>query len=91
MSSPLGGQPQPPMTEPGLLSGGLQVFTAAWAGWFSTVQKILVATSSSGTTAQRPTSGLYVGQFFMDLGLGKPIWLKSTTGPVWVDATGAAV
>jgi hypothetical protein len=91
MSSPLGGQPQPPLTQPGLLAGGLQQFTAAWGGWFSTAQKILVATSSSGPTSARPTSGLYVGQFYMDLGLGKPIWLRAIAGPVWVDATGAAV
>lgn len=91
MSTPLGAQPLPPMTQPGLWGGGLQAFTSAWAGWFSTVQKILVATSSSGPTTARPTSGLYVGQFYMDLGLGKPIWLKSATGPVWVDASGAVV
>jgi hypothetical protein len=82
MSSPLGGLPQLPM-----IAGAR--FTAAWAGWFSTVQNILTATSSSGATTARPTTGQYVGMFYFDTTLGKPVWLKTPgSSPVWVDATG---
>ena len=41
-----------------------------------------------GTTAQRPTVGLYVGFQFFDTTLKKPIWWN---GSAWVDATGATV
>jgi len=86
MSSPLGGLPRPPMFD----SSGQ--FTVQWAGWLSIVQMILMSTSSTGTTAQRPTTNQYTGMFFFDLTLGKPIWLKTPGAtPVWVDATGAAV
>jgi hypothetical protein len=66
-------------------------FTPAWAGWFSTAQLILQDCSNSGTTAQRPTSGLYVGKPYFDKTLGIPIWLSNPTGPVWVNASGASV
>ncbi len=82
MSSPLGGLPQLPM----MLK---ERFTAAWAGWFSTAQNILTASSSSGATTARPTMNQYVGMPYFDTTLGKPIWLKTPGGsPVWVDATG---
>lgn len=45
----------------------------------------------SGTTAQRPTTGLYVGMPYFDTTLGKPIWCKSTGTIVWVDSTGTTV
>lgn len=82
MSSPLGALPPAP----------LNLTSAAWAGWFSTVQKILFATSSSGPTSSRPTANLYVGQFWFDTTLGLPVWLKTPgASPVWVNAAGAAV
>jgi hypothetical protein len=43
---------------------------------------------ASGTTAQRPVSGLHPGKFYFDTTLGKPVFFK---GPGWVDATGASV
>jgi hypothetical protein len=80
MSSPLGGLPLPP----------LSLSAAAWAGWFSTVQQILQATSSSGPTTARPTTNVYVGQFWYDTSLGLPVWVD-TIGPpiVWHNAAGA--
>lgn len=45
----------------------------------------------SGVTVSRPTTGLYVGLFYFDTTLGKPIWVKTVAGPVWVDATGTTV
>lgn len=82
MSSPLGGLPRLPM-----IVG--QIFTTAWAGWFSTAQNILTASSSSGATTARPTTNQYIGMPYFDTTLGKPVWLETPgSSPVWVDATG---
>jgi hypothetical protein len=42
----------------------------------------------SGNTANRPATGLLIGQFYFDTDLGIPIWYDGTN---WVDATGATV
>jgi hypothetical protein len=42
----------------------------------------------SGTTAQRPTENLNLGQFYFDTSLGKPIWYNGT---VWVNSSGTPV
>lgn len=47
-----------------------------------------VSYPTSGTTAQRPTYSLFIGRFFFDTTLGKPIWWNGT---VWKDATGTTV
>lgn len=44
-----------------------------------------------GITAQRPTVGLYLGMQYFDRTLGKPIYCKQVSLPVWVDATGVTV
>lgn len=41
-----------------------------------------------GTTENRPTENLTVGQMYFDTTLGKPIWYKSDG---WIDATGSVV
>ena len=66
-------------------------FTTGWQGFISSVGSVLLAITSSGTTAQRPTKGLFVGRAYFDTTLGKPIWLKSVGPVVWVDATGTPV
>ena len=82
MASPLGGQPVPP----------LDLAKAAWSGWFSTVQQILFATSSSGPTTNRPTKNLYIGQFWYDTTLGYPVWVhEASPSIIWHNAAGAAV
>ena len=43
---------------------------------------------SSGTTANRPTSDLYIGRPYYDSTLGKPIWWAGT---VWKDSAGTTV
>jgi hypothetical protein len=60
------------------------------AAWFASLTGVMQA--ASGTTAARPTTGLYVLKPYLDTTLGKPVWLK-TVGPpaVWIDATGVAV
>lgn len=66
-------------------------FTTGWQGFMSSVGAVLLAITSSGTTGQRPTKGLFVGRAYFDTTLAKPIWLKSVGPTVWVDATGTPV
>lgn len=80
MASPLGGLPELPVTK-----------IPPWAGWFTIVHNIVQALSTSGTTAQRPTTGLWVGRRYFDTTLGIPIWVQSLGPTVWVNATGAPV
>ena len=47
-----------------------------------------VTVPPSGTTANRPTERLQIGQYYFDTTLGIPIWYDGTN---WVDATGATV
>ena len=47
-----------------------------------------IAIPNSGTTANRPTAGLQVGQFYFDTTLGIPIWYNGT---VWKNASGTTV
>jgi hypothetical protein len=87
MASPLGGLPRPPITE----GRDPYQFFPPWAGWFTLVQTIVQALSSSGTTAQRPTATLWIGRMYFDTTLGKPIWIRSLSPTVWIDASGAVV
>jgi hypothetical protein len=46
----------------------------------------------SGTTANRPSSNLYVGLSYFDTNLGKPIYCKQfNPSIIWVDSTGTTV
>jgi len=47
-----------------------------------------IGTPSNGTTSQRPTAKLQIGQFFFDATLDYPIWWNGTK---WVNASGTAV
>lgn len=62
-----------------------------WADWFKQVFRVCFAQSQAGTTAQRPTKGLYIGRRYFDTSLGangRPVWY---TGSVWVDSDGNSV
>jgi hypothetical protein len=85
MSSFLQGQPRVPMFD---LAGN---FTPPWAGWFSQAQAILFDIANSGTSAQRPTTLLYIGKPYFDTTLGVPIVLKSVSPSVWVNGIGTVV
>ena len=65
----------------------------AWANWFTSAWKLLNVVEAHGTTAQRPTTGLFIGMTYFDTTLNKPIWLKAYSAGVatWIDATGATV
>ena len=42
----------------------------------------------SGTTANRPTGRLEVGQYYFDTTIGRPIWYNGTN---WINAAGTVV
>lgn len=63
----------------------------SWAKWFSSVHRLAQAVQSNGTTANRPTSFLWPGRFYFDTTLNQPIWIKTVSPVVWIDATGASV
>lgn len=56
-----------------------------WQQFHSEVFKALIALQTSGTTAQRPTKGLYVGRTYFDTTLGYRI---DYNGSIWVDSQG---
>lgn len=58
---------------------------AAWQQFHSEVFKALTALQASGTTAQRPTKGLYIGRTYFDTTLGYRI---DYNGSIWVDSQG---
>jgi hypothetical protein len=68
-------------------------FTTAWQQLMSSMVNVLMAQSQSGTTAQRPTKGLFPGRMYFDTSLGangKPVWVnKGATGWVLADGTAA--
>jgi len=47
-----------------------------------------ISTPQNGTTANRPTQNLQIGQFYFDTTLGYPIWYNGT---VWKNASGTTV
>lgn len=74
--------------------GGKKVATwgKAWSSYWTQVFQILFAVQQSGTTAQRPTTGLWAGRPYFDISLGangKPIWVRKDLGG-WVLADGTA-
>jgi hypothetical protein len=58
--------------------------------YFNNLDKFLttISTPQNGTTADRPTQNLQVGQFYFDTTLGYPIWYDGTD---WVDSSGTVV
>lgn len=67
-----------------------RMLTDAWSQWFTRVQAICSANQQSGTTAQRPTSGPWIGRRYFDTTLGFPVYVQSFSAGVivWVDSTG---
>lgn len=66
-------------------------FSSAWVAFFTRVKDVLVVRTQAGTTAQRPTKKLEIGVTYFDTTLNKPIWVKTVSPLVWIDATGLAV
>jgi len=84
---------QPPTNAVDTQDGTLRIAgpSEGWRNFFVAVFNICNALTMSGTTAQRPTTLLWVGRPYLDETLGIPIWLKSITPTVWIDGTGAPV
>jgi hypothetical protein len=62
----------------------------AWLQWFSRAHAIITAGAQAGTTANRPTTGLWIGRRWFDQSLGKPVYVKEVRPAiVWVDGSGA--
>jgi hypothetical protein len=47
-----------------------------------------VTVPPSGTTANRPTERLQVGEYYFDTTIGRPIWYNGTN---WINAAGTVV
>lgn len=56
-----------------------------WKNHHTEIFNGIRALQTSGTTAQRPVKGLYVGRPFFDTTLNRPIWYDGT---IWILATG---
>lgn len=62
-----------------------------WSSFFESVFNLLSAMTQSGTTAQRPTTFLWIGRNYFDTTLGYPIYVKSVGPVVWVNGAGTVV
>lgn len=62
-----------------------------WLQWFDRVHAIASACQQSGTTANRPTSRLWIGRSYFDTTLGIPVYVQSVKPTVWVDSAGVVV
>ena len=57
-----------------------------WGTWFVILYYLVQGLTSSGTTVNRPKNKIFVGRFYYDTTLSKPIWFDGT---IWRDAAGA--
>lgn len=64
--------------------------TPPWYRWTTIAGNVLTALTTSGTTAQRPASFLWIGRPYFDITLGIPIWYDQNGSTGWCDATGTA-
>lgn len=61
--------------------------TRGWTTFFDRVFAVCFAQAQSGTTAQRPTVGLYQGRRYWDSTLSMPIYWS---GSAWLKSDGTA-
>lgn len=66
-------------------------FTPSWMAFLTKLRTFVVANSQSGTTAQRPTTGLSPGDKYMDTTLGFIIHVRTVGPVVWVRYDGTVV
>lgn len=59
-----------------------------WITWF---ERLHAKFNRYGTTANRPITGIEIGDQYFDNTLGYPIWAKSTNPIVWVRYDGTTV
>lgn len=67
--------------------------TTGWTAWLNWVHELVASARQSGTTAQRPTSGLWIGRRYMDMTLGYPVYVYSIAAGVvvWHNGAGGSV
>lgn len=65
--------------------------TLAWEAIFTRWHSIIQTGQDAGTTAFRPTSGLWVGRQYFDTTLNKPVYVAAVKPTVWRDAAGVVV
>ncbi len=70
---------------------GSERVTNSWLQWFSRVNAFVNAGQQSGATADRPTTGLWIGRMYYDTTLGYPVFVHSVGPPVWHNGAGAVV
>ena len=68
--------------------GQVNAPSEGWRNWFNAVYNVTNAMTMSGTTAQRPTALLWVGRYYFDVTINRPIWY---TGSNWIRADGTVV
>jgi hypothetical protein len=61
-----------------------------WYQWFALVGNVLIAVTSSGATAQRPTKFLWVGRNFWNTDITQMEWYDGTTWVTWGGGGGGA-
>lgn len=62
-----------------------------WLSWWNSIQFWLFPNGQFGTTANRPTTNLYIGRMYYDTTLHYPVWVNSLNPTVWHNGAGAAV
>jgi hypothetical protein len=82
MASPVGGMPQDDFLQPKSSRPN-----NSWQNFLQAVHDQLQFLTTSGTTANRPTKGLFVGRHYFDTTLGFEIHFNGTQ---WVKYDGTA-
>lgn len=65
--------------------------TLAWRALLTRWQAAVQSLYQSGPTADRPTSGLWIGRQFYDTTLNQPVYVSAVKPTVWRDAAGGIV
>lgn len=68
--------------------GRLVGVASGWRNFFNSIFNVCNALTMSGTTAHRPTAGLWIGRTYFDVTLGIPIFYN---GAFWINAAGVPV
>jgi hypothetical protein len=66
--------------------------TGVWLNFFNQIFKFINASTQYGPTAQRPTTGLWIGRFYYDTTLGYGVRVHQVNPTViWHNEAGATV
>jgi len=67
------------------------ILSVPWGQVFTRWQAAIGSIVQSGTTANRPTSILWIGRSYYDTTLNKPVYVSAVKPTVWRDAAGTIV